>query len=185
MLSVEIVKMVEAFDGWEEPENERLTYKGWAKDLSCLTEEMKGSYYSAIWEERDLYNRYDEAYFPRLNLEELEALKAVLMDDTDDKRRYRNFLVLSHLVRWFHEESDWSLDIEDEHYYVCNEDYYIRGEGPYSGLSPQDLSIDPFFMDKLSFFRAYLQKEMFKNMGPEWLERLREIIQEGTGQILS
>jgi len=185
MLSTEIVKMVEAFAGWEEPENERLTYKGWAKDDPCLTEEMKDSYYSEIWDSWDLYNRYDEAYFPRLNLGELEALKAILMDDTDDKRRYRNFRVLSQFVRWFHEESDWSFDIEDEHYYVCNEDYYIRGEGPYSGFTPQDLSNDPFFMDKLSFFGEYFQRKMVQNMGPVWLERLREIIQEGTGPIPS
>ncbi len=68
---------------------------------------------------------------------------------------------------------------------MCNEDYYIRGEGPYSGLSPQDLSNDPFFMDKLSFFGEYFQREMFKNMGPVWLERFREIIKEGAGQIPS
>ena len=185
MLSTEIVKMVEAFDGWEEPENERLTYKGWAKDDPYLTEEMKDSYYSEIWESWDLYNYYDEPYFPRLNLEELEALKAVLMHDTDNKRRYRNFLVLSHLVRWFLDKSAWSSEVEDEDCYLCNEDYYIRGEGPYSGLSPQDLSNDPFFMDKLSFFGEYFQREMFKNMGPVWLERLRNIIKEGAGQIPS
>ena len=79
MLSTEIIKMVEAFDGWEEIENERLTYKGWAKDDTYLTEEMKDSYYSEIWESWDLYNYYDETYFPRLNLGELEALKAGLL----------------------------------------------------------------------------------------------------------
>ena len=185
MLSTEIVKMVEAFDGWEEPENERLTYKGWAKDDPYLTEEMKDSYYSEIWESWDLYNRYDEAYFPRLNLEELEALKAVLTHDTDDKRRYRNFRVLSQFVRWILDESDWSSDFEDDYYYGCNEDYYIRAVGPYKDFSPEDLSSDPFFMGKVSFFKEYFQKEMFKNMGPVWLELLREIIKEGTGQIPS
>lgn len=179
MLSSEIVKMVEDFDGWEDPENERLTYKGWAKDHTYLTEEMKNTYYSAIWESWDLYNRYADSYLPRLSLEELEALKVILMCDSNEKRQYRNFRTLSHFIRWFHEESDWSADIEDDYYYGCNEDYYIRGEGPYEGFSPTDLSSDPFFMGKISFFKEYFQKDMFTKMGLVWVECLRDMITEG------
>ena len=179
MLSSEIVKMVEDFDGWEDPENERLTYKGWAKDHPYLTEEMKNTYYSAIWESWDLYDRYADSYFPRLSLEELEALKVILMYDSNEKRQNRNFCTLSHFVRWFHEEGDWSADPEDDHYYGYNEDYYIRGEGLYEGFSPNDLSSDPLFMDKISFFKKYFQKDMFRKMGLVWVECLRDMITEG------
>lgn len=172
MLSVEIVRMVE-------------DYEGFANDDYHLTERMRNHFYSEIWGGWELYNLYSEEYFPRLNQKELELLKNILIYDFDEEKRDQNFRAIANFICWFIEESDWICDLKDDYYYERAEDYYMRGVCPYAGFKPEDFSDDRLPMGKISFFKEYFKKEMFKNMGPVWFECFRLMIEEGSERISS
>jgi hypothetical protein len=167
MLSTEIVKMVEDFEGWEYPNLESLTHAFKNSDEAS---------YSETWSSYNLYNMFKESYFPRLEKHELDCIKIILESELNDKNSYKCHSLVSSFVKWYFEHSNCLNDIESEYYeYWQPYTYYIEGKIPYDGFEPGDV-------EKISFFKDYHNRQYFHQMGPHWLNWFRKLIREQEDQ---
>jgi hypothetical protein len=163
MLSVEIVKMVEDFDGWDYPNIESLSEPFKNSDESC---------YSETWLSHNMYNMFKEEYFPHLKTHELECIKEILEFERRFNDHHKCHSLVSSFVRWYFRYSNWSTDFESEFYeYWQPYTYYIEGKIPYDGFKPDEV-------ERIEFFKDYNDREYFRQMGPHWLNRFRKLIRE-------
>lgn len=163
MLSVEIVKMVEDFDDWKFPNLE---------SLSKLFENSDEACYSEAWLSHNMYNMFEEEYFPHLKTHQLESIKKILEFERISNDHHKCHSLVSSFVKWYFQYSNWSTDIESELYdYFHPYKYYIEGKIPYDGFEPNEV-------EKIEFFKDYNGREYFRQMGPHWLNRFKELIRE-------
>jgi len=170
MLSTEIVKMVEDFNGWEYPNLESLTHAFKNSDEES---------YSEAWHSYNMYDRFIESYFPRLEKSELKQIQEILQFERKCVNNHKCHSLVSSFIRWYFANSNCVMDIESEYYdYWQPYSYYIDGKIPYDGFEPDDV-------EKISFFKDYHNREYFQQMGPHWLNWFRKLIRERENQLPS
>lgn len=155
MLSVEIVKLVEEFDGWKH-------------DLDRLGPNEFGVKVSEIWEEY-LGNGYSVE--GDLTDHDVGLLYKVLKDTRDSKV----FETVKDFILWFIRNFDWDVDCKETLMYLDAYDYFIKGEE----IDPSHVAWKRWCESskgKLTFYEDYYGRRHVNDMFPLYVESLRELL---------
>lgn len=174
MLSTEIVRMVEEYDGWEFPNLDSLKFN----------DDDEPSY-SEVWETEHLSEIYVEDHFPRLNEGELLKLGNVLKYDSSKEEKERNYSKVSEFIRWY-----YSISSDDHFYTFCPnwEKYYSNLYGHFIEGDKGE-GLQPDLDDELRFYQEFLSREHLsekrEKLGKIWFKRFQFMIEEGSKRIPS
>lgn len=155
MLSVEIVKLVEDFDGWKHD-----------RDRLCPHE--IGAKVSEIWEEY-LCNGY--AFDGDLSEHEVELLYEVLKEN----RNTGAFEVVRDFIVWFIRSFEWDTDCKETLMYIDAYDYFIKGEE----IDPSHVAWKQWCESPkgmITFYADYYNRRYIDSMFPHYVDSLRTLI---------
>ena len=157
MLNIEIVKLVEEFDGWRCPNIDSLiSIKDGDQSISDL------------WEEQGIQSYYESRI---LNQEEQKKLTELLLTD----RNENHFRTVSSYIRWVTNNLEWQEDLKDYLRHSDEYDYFILGRelgaGHHSDWCKSSIG-------RISFFSKYYSDQYFEKMLPLYIESLRRLLVE-------
>ena len=155
MLNIEIVKLVEEFDGW-------------THDSDRLVPHECGSKVAEIWEEY-LGNGYSVE--GDLNDHEVELLYEVLRETRDPEV----FETVKNFVSWFIRHFDWDIDCKETLMYLDAYDYFMKGEEiDASHVAWKKWCESP--KGRTTFYEDYYSRRYVKDMFPHYVDTLRTLI---------
>lgn len=174
MLSVEIVRIVEDYDGWDFPNRDSLKFNN--------DEEPS---YSEVWEDEHLSEIYVEDHFPRLNEGDLVKLGNILKYDSDEIKKRRNHRLLSNFIKWY-----FQISSNDQFRYFCvNTEKWYFSSYKYFIEDNNDVNLQPDIEDELMFYREYFSRDSIrrerKKLGQIWFKRFQLMIDEGAERVPS
>ena len=155
MLSTEIVKMVEDFDGWKH-------------DRDRLGPNEIGAKVSEIWGE---YIQNSYSVDGDLSEDEVELLYEALKENRNPEvfETVRDFIV------WFIRNFDWDIDCKETLMYLDAYDYFIKGEE----IDPSHVAWKQWCESskgKIAFYADYYGRRYIDSMFPHYVDSLRTLI---------
>jgi hypothetical protein len=157
MLNIEIVKLVEEFDGFRNPNIDSLnSYK------------EEGQSISDLWEEQGIQNYYESRV---LNQEEQKKLTELLLTDRNED----HFRAVSSYIRWATNNLDWQEDLKDCLRHSDEYDHFILGREIGGGCHSDWCKSS---IGRISFFSKYYSDQYFEKMLPHYIESLRRLLVE-------
>lgn len=159
MLSIEIVRIVEEFDGWNSPH---------IHGLRVHTND--GPSASDLWEEAFGYSDGNEIDGLRncLGNKEQEVLKEILKTEKSEE----DYAAVSQFIRWILTNYQWDEDAKDCLRHRDEYDYFVLGKqiGPHSKWCETTIG-------RISFYEKLYQDEYFEKMLPLYVQSIRDIIE--------
>jgi len=155
MLSAEIVKMVENFDGWTFERNRLVPHECGSK-ISDIWEEYLGDGYSPMGD---------------LNDHEVGLLYEVLKESQDPKI----FETVKDFIVWCIRNFDWGVSGKECLMYHDAYDYFIKGEE----IDPSHVFWKNWCESpkgKISFYEDYFSRRYVEDMFPHYVGSLRTLI---------
>lgn len=160
MLNIDIVNLVEDYDGWTYPKIDSLdSYK-----------DKDGYSISRLWQDHGISHYYEGDILAQ---DEQERLKELLITE----RNEGHFQVISKYICWVVDNLDWQSDYKDDLRYCEEYEYFILGKK----------TLDDFHSNwcessvgRICFFEQYYSNEYFKKMLPLYVESLRRLLVEAS-----
>lgn len=156
MLSVEIVRLVEDFDGWKH-DRDRLVplYEGGCR-VSDIWKEYLGNNYSV---DGDLSDH------------EVELLHKILKENRDPEA----YETVKDFIVWFIRNFDWDIDCKETLMYLAAYDYFIKGEE----IDPSHVAWKQWCESPkgiITFYADYYGRRYVEDMFPHYVGSLRTLI---------
>jgi hypothetical protein len=167
MLSIDIVKLAEDFDGWDE----LFVDEGWATPpeyngptLVDIWDAANGSYYA---HEAHNWDHTDRNRHRQLTQNELIQLKEILENQRDEK----HYRLVCRFIKWVLEYGPGELDFNYELYQQGLYEKYFLGEH----IDPVDDRLKDI-SNRIGVHSRIFFEEYYERMLPLYLQSLREII---------
>lgn len=156
MLNIEIVKLVEEFDGWSFPKFDSLdSYK-----------DEDGYSLSRLWEDEGLGHYYENDI---LSQDEQKSLKELLVTERNEE----HFQTVSKYICWVADNLDWQSDHKDNLRFSDEYDHFILGQEIKSEYHSNWCKSS---IGRICFFEQYYATKYFEKMLPLYVESLRRLL---------
>lgn len=167
MLSIDIVKLAEDFDGWDE----LFVDEGWPSppdyDGPTLVNIWNAVFGSYRAEDSEIWGHEDRLSYRRLTKTELIKLKNILENERDQ----RHFRLVCRFIKWALEFGPGELDFKYELHQQGLYEKYFLGEQ----IDPVDGHLTDI-SNRIGVHSRIFFEEYYERMLPLYVQSLREII---------